>query len=142
MFEFKMRIIVNKLSVSRRISIILAFAALSSLPSCSVAMAARKSGTSVNDVQLANTRGQILSLGAKVISTEKDDKGNIVETYLVQKEKGSIARAFMHGILDISTCGVWEVVGTPIEGTMYKPEYFTVKISYDESGSVLRKELI
>lgn len=137
-----MRIIMNKLSINYSISMVVAFVALVSLPSCSVVMAVNKSGTSVNDVQLANTRGQILSLGAKVISSEKDAKGNIVETYLVQKEKGSIARALMHGILDLSTCGVWEVIGTPIEGTMYKPEYFTVKISYDENGSVVRKELI
>lgn len=121
---------------------ILSALALTSLPSCSVVMAARKSGTDVNEVQSAGTRGQVLALGAKVVSSEKDAEGNIVETYMVQKEKGSIARAIMHGVLDVSTLGVWEAIGTPMEGLMGKTEYFTVKISYDKNGNVLKRELI
>ncbi len=116
---------------------------LVSLSSCSVIMASNKSGTGINTVQAANTRGQIIATGAAtIINTETDSKGNTIETYKIQKEKGSIARAVMHGILDISSFGIWEAFGIPIEVVLNKKEYFAVRITYDKSGTITKKELI
>lgn len=111
------------------------------LSSCSVAMAARKSGTDVSKIQQVQTRTQILATGAEVIESKKNRHGNLVETYKIQKEKGSIARAVMHGVLDISTFFVWEAFGTPIEGSMMKKEYFIVKVTYDAEERVKKIEL-
>lgn len=41
------------------------------LTSCSVVMAAKKEGTSIDEVQSSRSRGQILSTGPKIISSEK-----------------------------------------------------------------------
>ena len=110
--------------------------------SCSVAMAARKSGTNIETVQAARTRGQFLACGATVIGSERMPSGELVETYQYQKEKGSAARAFMHGVLDVSTCGLWEVVGTPIEACVNDEKYFTIRVFYDLYGNATKVELL
>ncbi len=104
-------------------------------------MAANKSGNDISKVQSSRTRGQVLSTGAKIIASEKDADGCLVETYQLQKEKGSIARAIMHGVLDVSTLGVWEAVGTPIEGSMNKKEYVSFKVFYDKNEGIKKIEL-
>src|ERR1700722_16681301 len=83
--------------------------------SCSVVMAAKKEGTNIETVQASRTRGQFIACGANVISSERLPSGKLVEVYQFQKERGSAARALMHGVLDVSTLGLWEVIGTPIE---------------------------
>ncbi len=114
----------------------------STLSSCSVAMAANRSGTDVGQVQKARTRGQLIALGAQVIGSDKDADGNLVESYRIQKEKGSVARALMHGVLDVSTLGLWEAIGTPIEGSLNKKEYFSIKVLYDKDENVKKVELL
>lgn len=109
--------------------------------SCSVAMAAKKSGADISKVQSARSRSQILATGAKIIASEKDAEGCLIETYQLQKEKGSAARAIMHGILDVSTLGLWEAVGTPIEGSMSKSEYVSFKVIYDKQENIKKIEL-
>jgi hypothetical protein len=111
------------------------------LASCSVMMAARKEGVSVNKVQTCCTRNQILATGPCLRSSERLPTGELVEIYQFQNEKGSTARAFMHGLLDVSTCGLWEIVGTPIEGSE-KRAYYIVRITYDRQEVVQRMELL
>lgn len=121
---------------------LLSIAALSVLSSCSVVMAARKEGTSMEKVQGCRTRGQFLSAGAKVVSSERLSSGDLVEVYQFQKEKGSAARAFMHGLLDVSTCGLWEVVGTPIEACVDDTGCFSLKVFYDCYENIRMIELL
>ncbi|MCE5316123.1 MAG: hypothetical protein LLG04_02000 [Parachlamydia sp.] len=109
--------------------------------SCSVAMAARKEGVSIDKVQTARTRGQILACGATVISSDRMPTGELVEVYQFQKERGSAARALMHGLLDVSTFGIWEAVGTPIEACDTR-EYFTLRIYYNLDETVNKVELM
>lgn len=104
--------------------------------SCSVAMAAKKEGTSLNQVQQCKTRTQFLGCGGKVVSSERTPNGNIVEVYQFKKERGSAARALMHGVLDVSTCGLWEAIGTPIEACD-STEYFSTKVTYDRNENVV-----
>lgn len=122
--------------------IVVASVIVSTLTSCSVAMAARKSGTDVSKIQQVQNRNQILATGAEVIESKKNRYGNLVETYKIQKEKGSTARAVMHGVLDVWTFGIWEAFGTPIEGSMLQKEYFVVKVTYDEDERVKKIELV
>lgn len=109
--------------------------------SCSVVMAARKEGVSIDKVQTCRTRGQILACGATVLSSERLYSGELIETYQLQKERGSATRALMHGALDVSTCGLWEVVGTPIEASDAR-EYFVIKTYYDQNEFIKKIELI
>ncbi len=44
------------------------------------------------------------------------------------------ARAVMHGVLDVLTMGIWEVVGTPIEG--FQGTKYEATIVYDAEGKV------
>lgn len=121
---------------------LLSILALSVLSSCSVVMAARKEGTSIEKVQGCRTRGQFLSLGAYVVSSERLPSGEIVEVYHFQKERGSAARAFMHGLLDVGTMGLWEVVGTPLEASVDENGCFSLKVYYDCEERIKKIELL
>ncbi len=123
-------------------NIILAILAISTLTSCSVVMAAKKDGTSIEKVQGARTRAQILATGPMVISSEYNECNELVEVYQFQKPRGSAARAFMHGVLDVSTCGLWEVLGTPIEACQNEKEFYVIRITYDQSDTVKLVELL
>jgi hypothetical protein len=112
------------------------------LTSCSVVMAAKKEGTSIDKVQACHSRGQFLSCGAIIVSSERLCTGELVETYQFQKERGSAARALMHGALDVSTLGLWEVVGTPIEVCVDEKTYFSIRVYYDENEIAKKIELI
>ena len=105
------------------------------LSSCSVVMAAKKEGTTVAKVQQCRTRSQFIAQGASIMSSERQANGDLIEIYRFKKERGSVARAFMHGVLDVSTCGLWEVVGTPIEGCD-SDEYFCLKVTYDGEENI------
>ena len=109
--------------------------------SCSVAMAARREGVNIEKIQSSRTRGQLIACGVTVISSEKSYSGELVEVYQVQKERGSAARALMHGALDIGTCGLWEVIGTPIEACDTK-EYYVIKVYYDLNENIKKIELL
>jgi hypothetical protein len=105
-------------------------------------MAARKEGTNIDTVQSSRSRGQFISCGATVISSERLPTGELVEVYQYKKEKGSAARALMHGVLDVGTCGLWEVLGTPIEACVDENKYFTIKVYYDGNENVTKVELL
>ncbi len=117
-------------------------AVTSLLTSCSVIMAAKKEGTSLEQIQCARTRGQILSNAATVISSERQASGELIEVYQFKKEKGSAARALMHGALDVSTCGLWEVIGTPVEACLDEDKFYVMKVFYDAYDNITKIELL
>lgn len=118
------------------------FLTATTLTSCSVVMAAKKEGVAVEKLQACHNRGQVIATGAQVVSSERLVTGELIEVYQIQKERGSAARAFMHGALDVSTLGLWEVFGTPIEATVDKKEFYSLKIYYDAEDIVKKIELI
>lgn len=131
------------LKLSKFLLLSISFLILSSVvSSCSVIMAANKKGTNVENLQTARSRAQIISQGATVISSERLPSGELVEVYQFQKEQGSAARAFMHGVLDVSTLGLWEVIGTPVEVCMSDDKSFVIKVYYDENEYVKKIELL
>ncbi len=47
----------------------------------------------------------------------------------------SAGRAVAHGVMDVMTLGIWEIVGTPVE--RLKGEKVTMIITYDRQGRVI-----
>lgn len=47
----------------------------------------------------------------------------------------------MHGVLDLSTLGLWEAIGTPIEGSMNEKEFFVITVTYDNENKIERVDL-
>lgn len=111
------------------------------LPSCSVVMASNKSGIEIDMLQSAWSRTQLIAMGAEPMISEKNQEGQLVETYKVQRERGSIARAFMHGTLDLFTLFLWEMAGTPIESSLDEIKYYCVKVTFDENDHIQKMEL-
>ncbi len=89
------------------------------------------------------TRGCLLVNGGIVISSKENENGDIInETIRFKKKKGSTPRAVMHGVFDVATMGLWEIVGTPIEGHVGKDEMFVLDIYYDKDGNIKKAELV
>jgi hypothetical protein len=84
---------------------------------CSVYMAASgDKEPNLGAFGVGSTRGQVeQQLGAAKASTtlENGDRQDLYE-YTLENEK-SPGRAIGHGVMDVLTLGIWEVVGTPIE---------------------------
>ena len=113
------------------------------LTSCSVFMAAKKEGVSIDQLSQCKTRACLISKGAIPIDSKKNDDGILIEeTYQVQKAKGSASRAVMHGCLDVLTLGIWEVAGTPIEGSKGKKEMYSIKVHYENGENIKNIELV
>jgi len=113
--------------------------------SCSVVMSGKKSGTSIEDVAKSESRtGVIANDGVEIVHTERDPIDNhiIYEDYLVQKPKGSTWRAVMHGLLDVATLGLWEVVGTPVELSKGGKTYVPIRIYYNEDEEIEKLEYL
>ena len=116
------------------------FAALSIitfLSGCSVGMA--MSGKKTPDMGVVKqnaSRGEVeLQLGTPV-SVVTLDSGNVINVY--EYEVGndpSAGRAVGHAAMDVLTLGVWEIVGTPIEG--FQGDRRSVQVEYDSNDNVV-----
>ncbi len=120
-------------------SLLLSFATL--LSSCSVVMASNRGGSDVETIQGLHTRTQLIAAGAEPVDAEKQDDGSRIETFTVLKEHGSVARAFMHGLLDLGTGFIWELAGTPIESALNEKKYFSLKVTFDAEDQIQKMEL-
>ncbi|HJZ24621.1 MAG TPA: hypothetical protein VJ201_09305 [Candidatus Babeliales bacterium] len=108
------------------------------LSGCSVYKAASNEGVSVSDVCKCRTRGCLLSHGMEIIDRHKEKDGTYMETYRAVARKSGInyARAAGHGALDVMTLGLWEVVGTPVEGAISNNRgYITLRATYQYEGA-------
>ena len=121
--------------------ILLYLLCLASLSSCAVIMATNKAGAEIDAIQSIRTKTQLIALGAEPISFEKTEQGETVEVYRIQKPQGSIARAFMHGLLDVGTAFLWELAGTPIEAALDEKQFYSVKVTFDKDDQIKRIEL-
>ena len=88
------------------------------LSGCSVGMAlSGKKDPNLGAFRVGSTRGEAeLHLGSPTSSVTTPDGGR---TDIYEYELGnepSAGRAIGHGIMDVLTLGLWEFVGTPIEG--------------------------
>jgi len=107
------------------------------LSGCSVGMAlSGKKTPDLGVVKQKASRGAVeLQLGAPVKVTTLEN-GHVLDVY--EYEVGndpSTGRAIGHGVLDVLTLGVWEIVGTPVEG--FTGDKRQLQIEYDENDHVV-----
>jgi len=111
------------------------------LDGCAVVMSARKQGVSLTTIQKCKTRGCILSKpGVEILSTKKEND-QLIEEYKINTERFGILRAIGHGILDIGTLGVWEVIGTPTEGAI-DTKYIVIRVYYSKEEEIQKIEMV
>ncbi|RKY33331.1 MAG: hypothetical protein DRP68_02700 [Candidatus Omnitrophota bacterium] len=124
-----------------RSQILLLAISLFLLNGCAVVMSARKQGTSLTAIQRCKTRGCILSKpGVEILST-KEENDQLIEEYKINVERFGVLRAIGHGVLDVGTWGLWEVIGTPTEGAI-DTKYVTIRVYYSKEGSIQKIEKI
>ena len=93
---------------------------LFSISGCSVGMAmSGKEDPNFAAFRVGSTRGEVeLQLGSPVSSVTIPE-GKRVDVYEYEiGNKQSATRAIYHGVLDVLTVGLWEIIGTPIEGSI------------------------
>lgn len=110
-----------------------------SISACSVVMASRSDGVSPQKINQCRTRNCLIAEGATPIDHKTNKDGEMVsENFRATMPTGSAARAVMHGLLDVSTLGVWEVAGTPIEAVKGKKTAYVINVQYERSGSTIK----
>ncbi|GFH63200.1 MAG: hypothetical protein ZNDK_0971 [Candidatus Desulfovibrio kirbyi] len=107
------------------------------LAGCSVGMAmSGKKDPQLGAIRVGATRGEIeLHLGAPVEIREENGHRFDVYAYEIGNEP-SAGRAIGHGVMDALTLGLWEVVGTPVEGFQGDKKYLSVV--YDDNDVATR----
>ena len=104
---------------------------------CSVGMAmSGKKEPNLSQVKVGASRSEVeLQLGQpSQIGSLEDGKRIDIYDYEIGNEP-SAARAIGHGVLDVLTIGLWEVIGTPIEA--YQGDKYRLQITYDKDDKVL-----
>jgi len=107
------------------------------LVGCSVGMAmSGKKDPNLGAFRVGSTRGEAeLQLGSP-ISTTTTTEGRRVDLYEYEiGNEPSAGRAIAHGVMDVLTLGIWEIIGTPIEGFQGTTHRLTV--TYDQDDRVL-----
>ena len=106
------------------------------LSGCSVGMAlSGEENPDLGAVRVGSTRGEIeLILGSPIKTLSLND-GSRIDIYEYEiGDEPSGGRAIGHGVMDVLTLGLWEIIGTPIEG--FQGEKYNATITYDESDLV------
>ncbi len=111
---------------------------------CSVGMAL--SGTKDTDTSVFYNGAERSFVQAKAglpdVSVQ-DKEGNWIDTYLIVKgNEPSAGRAIGHGVMDVLTLGLWEVLGTPIELAAGMEDKNRFIIYYGEDQKIVNVERI
>lgn len=116
---------------------------LSIVVGCSSAaeMAAKHEGASVSDIEDCETRLCFLKLGSEILDKKQNSDGSLTEIYRVKRGRGSTIRSLGHGVLSLGTLGIWNVVGTPIEGLMSSDEFIVFRVFYDTKEKPKKVEI-
>jgi hypothetical protein len=104
---------------------------------CSVGMAlSGKQDPNLSVVRSGASRGEIeLQLGAPIsVIEEGKDRCRCLYEYDMGNSP-SAGRAIAHGAMDVLTLGIWEAVGTPIEG--FKGDKRRLQIVYGPDNKVV-----
>ncbi len=116
----------------------IAFLLLVFSSACSVHMAATQpSRKNVDLFRPGTPRAQLLAeFGNPVAGEEKDGKRMDIFRFRQGYSGGAKAvRAVTHGVMDVLTIGLWEVVGTPVEGVA-DGEDVAYQVTYDTNDCV------
>ena len=108
------------------------------LSSCSVGMAL--SGTEQKDTSVFYQGAHRSFVHAKTglpSHSIKDKDGKWIDTYIIVKgNETSAGRAIGHGVMDVLTLGLWEVIGTPIEAIAGGEEHVRYVLYYDQEDKI------
>lgn len=118
-----------------KIRIIFGLMMLAFLSSCSVFMAANQPDKKDLGILRQGAHQSVVrsELGAPIWSGKEGDCNVEIYKFTQGYSKGAkTGRAVFHGIADVMTLGLWEVVGTPTE-SIADGQKMTVKICYDEN---------
>jgi hypothetical protein len=110
---------------------------IGALSGCSVGMALSGSqNPDLGAIRVGASRGEVeLHLGSPIKSILLED-GRRADVYAYEiGNEPSGGRAAGHAVMDVLTLGIWEVVGTPIEGV--QGEKYNATIVYDENDRVV-----
>lgn len=73
--------------------------------------------------------------GAPISETKHCD-GTITAIYEYEVgREPSAGRAIAHGVMDVCTLGIWEVIGTPVEA--YKGDKMRMNVKYDRNEKMI-----
>lgn len=105
------------------------------LASCSVGMAMHgKEDVNLSSITVGQDRSIVLMHLGQPYRTFANENGR-VDTYAVERVNApSVGRAAGHAVMDLLTLGLWEVIGTPIEG--FAGEEFTITIEYSSDDKL------
>ena len=111
---------------------------------CAVNRAAHQ--PSLKNTSVMNSGAQrdlvIAEFGPPISSEPFEGGRKDIYTFIQGYSKGAKAgRAFFHGAADVLTIGLWEIVGTPIEGS-FDGKKMTVRVTYDAEDHVKKGEVI
>ena len=109
------------------------------LTGCSVGMAlSGEEDPDLSVLRVGASRGQVeMELGKPAAEILADD-GYTYATYAYSLgNKPSAGRAVAHGVMDVLTLGLWEIVGTPVEAVAAKENEHAVVVVYDRNGMVV-----
>lgn len=94
-------------------------------------------------IRVGATRGEVeLQLGHPVSVVTAED-GGCAATYEYEiGNEPSTGRAIGHGVLDVLTLGVWEIIGTPIEACQGKKRQVIVNYGPDDRVQGINQAII
>ncbi len=73
--------------------------------------------------------------GAPISETKHCD-GTITAIYEYEVgREASAGRAIAHGVMDVCTLGIWEIIGTPVEA--YKGDKMRMNVKYDRNEKMI-----
>lgn len=120
--------------ISRVVLLPFLFMCLVVLPGCAIVKAAKgKKDANLSVLKEGTPRAIVVAgLGAPLYSDKSTD---IYEA--CKGDESSLGRAIGHGVLDLLTFGLWEVIGTPIEmASDADKECFRLHVIYDENNNL------
>ncbi len=92
---------------------------LTSISGCAAMMAAKQPEyTDLSVLRQGASRSEIVSAFGRPMTTDKDENGNLVETYQFKQgyTTGTKAvRVVFHIVADVLTIFLWELIGMPME---------------------------
>jgi hypothetical protein len=102
------------------------------LSGCAVAAASKYRGVTEATINKCAMRACFIALrDTTIVSSVNNPDGTKTEIYKILRRQGSAGRAVVHGAADIFTLGLWEVVGTPIEGAVNQESFNIVEVVYN-----------
>ncbi|TXI17339.1 MAG: hypothetical protein E6Q62_09295 [Nitrosomonas sp.] len=105
---------------------------------CSVFMAAKQpDAKNVDLFKIGTPRNMLLAeFGLPIVSEVRNGRKIEIFKFIQGYSAGAKAgRAVFHGVADVVTLGLWEVIGTPTEG-VFSGNEVVFEVSYDENDRI------